>query len=320
MKAKGPSRNDLVRRNGKLARIKRDMKMSYQLYIIIAIPIIWLIIFRYAPMYGVQIAFRKFRANTGILGSPWVGFDQFTKFFDNYMFKDVMTNTLSISLYSLIANFPFPIILALALNNCIRLRFKKVVQIVTYMPHFISTVVLVGMIIQFLSPHIGMISLGLQSLGFPAKDFMADPKVFSSIYVWSGIWQNCGWGTIIYLAALAGVDYGLHEAAMIDGASRFKRMIHVDLPGIIPTATILLIMSAGNIMNVGFEKVFLMQNSLNREASEVLSIYVYKMGLASASADFSYASAIGLFNSVVNLIMITMVNQISKKINKTSLW
>jgi len=299
---------------------KRDIRLSYQLYILSALPFAWLILFKYVPMYGVQIAFRKFRAITGILGSPWVGFDQFIKFFNNYMFQDVITNTLSISLYSLFVSFPFPIILALALNNCIRTRFKKTVQLVTYIPHFISTVVLVGMILQFFSPHVGFVNQAIRALGFPAKDFIADPKLFSSMYVWSGIWQSTGWGTIIYLAALSGVDYSLHESAMIDGASRFQRMLYIDLPGIIPTMTILLIMNAGNIMNVGFEKVFLMQNNLNREASEVISIYVYRMGLASASADFSYAAAIGLFNSVINMILITLVNWVANKASSTSLW
>ncbi|MDR2932532.1 MAG: ABC transporter permease subunit, partial [Oscillospiraceae bacterium] len=253
MKAPSTTLSAPVAKSGKWSRVKRDMKMSYQLYLIILLPLIWLLIFKYVPMYGVQIAFRNFKATKGIMGSDWVGLTNFIKFFGDYMFTNVIKNTLSISLYSLIAGFPFPIILALALNNCIRPRFKKTVQIVTYMPHFISTVVLVGMILQFLSPHVGIVNFAIKALGFAPIDFMANPDMFSSIYVWSGVWQNCGWGTIIYLAALAGVDYGLHEAAMIDGASRFQRMIHIDLPGIIPTATILLIMNAGSIMNVGFE-------------------------------------------------------------------
>ena len=304
----------------KWAMVKRDIRLSYQLYIIIALPIAWLILFKYVPMYGVQIAFRDFKASQGILGSDWVGLENFVKFFRDYMFGTVLRNTFAISFYSLIAGFPFPIILALALNNCIRPHLKKSVQLITYVPHFISTVVLVGMIIQFLSPHVGIVNHALMALGFPSKDFMGDPHAFSSIYVWTGVWQNCGWGTIIYLAAFAGIDYGLHEAAMIDGASRFQRMLHIDLPGIIPTATILLIMNAGSIMNVGFEKAFLMQNTLNRETSEIISIYVYRIGLASASADFSYASAIGLFNSVVNLILMATVNHIAQKASSTSMW
>lgn len=298
----------------------RDMKVNYQLYIIILIPLIWLFIFRYIPMYGVQIAFRKFQASKGILGSQWVGFLNFKKFFNSYMFSQVIKNTVVISFYQLLAGFPFPIILALALNNTLRLRFKKFVQMVTYMPHFISMVVMVGMVIQFLSPKVGIINFLIQSLGGTPKDFLAEPSYFSSIYVWSGVWQSCGWGTIIYLAALAGIDAELHEAAAIDGANRFQRMLHVDLPGILPTITILLIMNAGNIMNVGFEKAFLLQNNLNLDTSEIISTYTYKMGLASAGADFSYAAAIGLFNSVINLLLIMIVNMISKKTMETSLW
>jgi ABC-type polysaccharide transport system permease subunit len=199
-------------------------------------------------------------------------------------------------------------------------RFKKVAQIVTYMPYFISTVVMVGIIIQFTSPKVGVINFLITGLGGEAIDFMAKPDLFRHIYVWTNIWQGTGWSAIIYLSALAGIDPGLHEAAMIDGASRFKRMIHVDIPGILPTITILLIMRAGQIMNVGFEKAFLMQNNLNLGTSELISTYVYKVGLASAAADFSYAAAIGLFNSVINLLLIASVNYISTKTSETSLW
>jgi putative aldouronate transport system permease protein len=300
--------------------VLRDMKINYQLYILILIPFIWLLIFRYIPMFGVQIAFRKFQAVKGILGSDWVGLFYFKKFFNDYMFSTVIKNTIVISFYQLVAGFPFPIILALAFNNTLRLRFKKVVQMVTYMPHFISTVVMVGIIIQFLSPKVGIINHLIKFAGGNPTDFLAEASNFSSIYVWSGVWQSCGWGAIIYLAALAGIDAELHEAAVIDGANRFQRMLHIDLPGILPTITILLIMNAGNIMNVGFEKAFLLQNSLNLDASEIISTFTYKMGLASAGADFSYAAAIGLFNSVINLILIMIVNVIAKKTMETSLW
>ena len=300
--------------------IRRRLRMDWQLYLVLALPLVWLIVFMYVPMYGVQIAFRSFRSTQGIMGSDWVGLAQFIKFFESYNFRKVIVNTLAISLYDLIVGFPFPIILALLLNNCMRPRFKKVAQIVTYMPYFISTVVMVGIIIQFASPKVGLINFALQALGHEAVDFMAVPAYFRHIYVWTNIWQSTGWNAIIYLSALAGIDPGLHEAAVIDGASRFKRMIHVDIPGIFPTITILLIMRAGQIMNVGFEKAWLMQNSLNLDTAELISTYVYKTGLASAAADFSYAAAIGLFNSVINLILITLVNYISTKTSETSLW
>ncbi len=298
----------------------RDIKRCWQLYLIIALPLIWLIIFKYWPMYGVQIAFREYRAVDGIMGSEWVGLFYFEKFFSSYQFEQVLVNTLTISIYQLLASFPFPIILALALNSTNHIKFKKFIQMITYMPHFISVVVLVGMILQFTNVRVGIINMFVTLLGGTATDYMADPNLFSSIYVWSGVWQTCGWGTIIYLAALAGVDPALHEAAMIDGATRFQRILYVDLPCIIPTAIILLIMNCGRIMEVGFEKVFLMQNSLNTDTSEIISTFVYKIGLASSAPNFSYAAAIGLFNSIVNLILIVIVNSIAKKTSETSIW
>ncbi len=298
----------------------RDMKIHYQLYFIIALPIIWLIVFKYAPMVGLQIAFRDFNSGGGIFNSTWVGFENFSRFFNDYQFWTIITNTITISLYQLIAGFPLPIILALALNSTLRPRFKKTVQMITYMPHFISVVVLVGMIMQFTNPRVGIINNFIVALGGQPIDFLSEPSMFSSLYVWSGVWQSCGWGTIIYLAALASVDSEHHEAAQIDGASRFQRVIHVDLPSIVPTMVILLIMNFGRIMDIGFEKVFLMQNSLNRSSSEIISTFVYKVGLASSYPDYSYASAIGLFNSLINLALILLVNQISRKLTKTSLW
>lgn len=311
---------NLPTRQERRKTLQRRLKLDWQLYLILALPLIWLIVFQYVPMYGAQIAFRKFRATQGIFGSEWVGMANFLKFFESYNFQKVVTNTLAISLYDLFLGFPFPIILALLLNNCLKPRLKKTVQIVTYMPYFISTVVMVGIIIQFTSPKVGVVNFALQAVGKDPVDFMAVPAYFRHIYVWTNIWQGTGWSAIIYLSALAAIDPGLHEAAMIDGASRFKRMIHVDLPGIIPTVTILLIMRVGQIMSVGFEKAFLMQNSLNLNTSELISTYVYKIGLASAAADFSYAAAIGLFNSLINLVLITGVNFISTKTSETSLW
>jgi ABC-type polysaccharide transport system permease subunit len=300
--------------------LRRRVKISWELYVIIAIPVVWLLIFHYYPMYGVQIAFRKFSAIKGITGSPWVGFANFIRFFNSYNFLKVIKNTLSISIYDLLMGFPFPIILAILLNNCLKPRFKKFVQIVTYMPYFISTVVMVGIIIQFLSPKVGIINYAITALGGTEIDFMGKPEYFRNIYVWTNIWQGTGWSAIIYLSALSSIDPGLHEAALVDGANRFQRMWHIDIPGILPTIAIMLTLRMGNIMSVGFEKAFLMQNNLNISASEIISTYVYKTGLASAAPDYSYSSAIGLFNSAINLILISIVNHINSKINEISLW
>ena len=315
----GISRAGISDNKKKWRSLKMNIIFNYQLYLIILIPLVWLFIFRYIPMYGVQIAFRNFQATKGITGSEWVGLKHFNKFFNHYMFKKVVKNTIALSIYQLLAGFPFPILLALALNNTLFMRFKKTVQIVTYMPHFISTVVMVGIIRQFLSPKTGLINHLIALLGNTPVDFLGQAGYFRPIYVWSGVWQSCGWGAIIYLAALSGISMELHEAAIIDGASRYQRMLYIDIPGIIPTIVILLILNAGNIMNVGFEKVYLLQNSINLDASEIISTYTYKMGLASA-ADFSYGAAIGLFNSVINFILIVVVNVIARKTSDISLW
>ena len=298
----------------------RRLKSDYQLYLILLLPLTWLIAFKYAPMYGVQLAFKKFISTKGIWGSPWVGWDNFDKFFHSYLFERLVSNTLGISLYELVAGFPVPIIIALALHVTMRGLFRKTVQYTIYLPHFISTVVMVGIILQFLSPKIGIVNMALQWLGMEAVDFMGTPAYFKSIFVWSGIWQNAGWGTIIYLATLAGVDQSLHEAATVDGASRLRRVLHIDIPAIAPTMIVLLILQTGHIMNVGFEKVLLLQNPINLQASEVISTYVYKIGLASAAADFSFSTTIGLFNSAVNLVLLLIVNQIARKGSETSLW
>jgi putative aldouronate transport system permease protein len=298
----------------------RQMRHDYQLYLIILLPVAWLIIFHYVPMLGLQLAFKNFRILDGIWGSPWAGMDYFVKFFNSYQFYRIIGNTLLISFYELIAGFPLPIILALALNATLRTRFKQTVQFITYMPFFISTVVMVGMILQFLNPRVGIINTGMGLFGMNPINFMGDPAWFKSIYVWSGIWQTAGWGTIIYLAALSGISQETHEAATIDGASRMQRIRHVDLPGIMPTIVTLLILHAGSIMGIGFEKIYLMQNPLNISSSEVISTYVYSVSLASSAPNYSYATAIGMFNSVINMIIILTVNQIAKKVGETSLW
>ena len=249
------------RRRGRLlARIGGN----WQLYLILAVPIAYFVIFHYLPMYGAQIAFREFIAIKGVWGSPWVGLDQFVKFFRSYQFARVVGNTAGIAVYTLVAGFPIPIILALLINNSEAPRFKKTAQMVTYAPHFISTVVLVGLLIQFLSPRFGAVNAVIKAFGFDSILFMGEPELFWSVYVWSGIWQEAGWGTIIFLAALASIDPTLHEAAIVDGASKLQRTWRIDVPGILPTAVILLILRVGQLMNVGFEKVILMQNPLDR--------------------------------------------------------
>ncbi len=295
---------------------------SWQLYAMLLIPVIYLILFQYAPMYGLQIAFKKFSVRLGMEASPWVGFDQFIKFFSSYQFERVVKNTLSLSIYGLLAGFPLPILLALTLNCVRQERFKRLVQTVTYIPHFISVVVLVGMVMQFFNPIVGLYGNIWQTLfNQRPPDILGQAATFPHVYVWSGIWQHMGWSSIIYIAALSSVDMELHEAAQIDGAGRFKRVLHIDLPSILPTATILLILDAGRIMSVGFEKVYLMQNSLNISSSELISTYVYRIGLGSGgNSDFSYATAIGLFNSVINLVLIVFVNTLSRRLSKTSLW
>ncbi len=301
--------------------LSRRIWGRWQLYVFLVIPVIYIILFNYVPMLGIQLAFKKFNARLGIWGSPWVGFDQFVKFFTSYQFTRVIKNTLTISFYGLLAGFPLPILLALVLNSIRSNRYKKFVQTVTYLPYFISLVVLVGILTQMLNPRIGLVAnlFGLLS-GQEAPDLMSNPGAFPHIYVWSGVWQSMGYNSIIYIAALSGVDTELHEAAEVDGASRFQRVIHIDLPAILPTAAIMLILNAGQIMNIGFDKPYLMQNPLNLSSSEVISTYVYKVGIASSTNDFSYATAIDLFNSSINMILITTVNFFSKKLGGNSLF
>lgn len=301
-------------------RLIKNIKKRYYLYLMMLLPMVYLLIFKYYPMYGAQIAFKKFIAAKGIEGSPWIGLQNFQKFISSYIFWRLLKNTLVISLYQLIAGFPIPIILALALNSTKKDRFKKTVQMTTYLPHFISTVVMVSIVMQVLSPKTGLVGNIARTFGFTAVDVLGKPEWFSSVFVWSSVWQSAGWGTIVYLASLASIDQSLHESAVVDGATRFQRIINIDIPGIMPTMVTLFILNAGKIMNVGFEKIFLLQNPLNITTSEIIATYTYKVGLASSAADFSYASAIGLFNSIINLILIVIVNNISKKLSESSLW
>mgnify|MGYP005787095469 FL=1 len=302
-------------------KFRKEYLNNWQLYLMLLLPVIWLLVFCYAPMTGIQIAFKDFKIRQGIWGSPWVGFDNFERFFTSYQFFRVLKNTLVISLYSLIASFPLPIVLALSLNVVRKAAYKKFVQMVTYIPHFISVIVIVGMILQMFNSRIGLYGTVYTALtGQPAPDILSKASAFPHLYVWSGVWQEVGWGSIIYLSALSAVDPALHEAAIVDGASRFKRVLVLDLPTVLPTATIMLIMNAGRIMTIGFEKVYLMQNDLNLTTSEIISTYVYKVSLGPTGGDFSLGAAIGLFNSVINLILILLVNAVTKRMGGTSLW
>jgi len=280
--------------------------------------LLFFLIFKYYPMANAVLAFKDFNVIKGIWGSPWVGFKHFEMFFENPIFWTLLKNTLYLSFYLLLASFPIPIILALMLNEVRGGRFKKFVQLVTFAPYFISTVVMVSIIMLFLAPRLGFANVALQHFGLDPINFLGEPGMFRSIYVWSDIWQTAGYSAVIYLAALAGIDPTLYEAAKVDGASRLQKIIHVDLPGILPTVTIILILNVGNVMSVGFEKIYLLQNSLNLPSSEVIATYVYGIGLL--NANYSFATAVGLFNSVINLILLLTVNALARRISNTSIW
>ena len=301
-----------------MSTVIRKMKKSWQLYVIIALPVLILLVFSYGPMYGLQIAFKDFVPTKGIVGSQWVGMKHFKAFVSSYQFKRLIKNTLTISLYSLIANFPAAIILAVAVNECKCKWYKKTVQMITYAPHFISTVVMAGIVLMVLSPYSGVINNIIEAFGGKRIDFMANPNYFKHIYVWSGVWQTMGFNSIIYISALAGLDPTLHEAAVVDGATRWQRIWNVDLPGIAPTIITMLILNCGKIMTVGYEKILLLQNSVNISSSDVISTYVYRVGLE--NAQYSFSTAVGLFNSVINLILLVSVNKIAKRVSETSLW
>ena len=306
----------------RVTKLRKIFRRDWQLYVFMLIPLIWVIIFCYAPMFGAQIAFRKYQSRLGIWDSPWVGFYQFKKFFNSYQFSRVMMNTVVISLYTILCSFPLPIIFALVLNSTRSHKFRTVTQTIVTMPHFISVVVLVGILLQIFNSRTGVYGTLMESItGAYPEDLFSKPANFRHMYVWSGVWQQFGWNSIVYIAALAAVSPELHEAAQIDGASRFQRMLHVDFPAILPTITIMLILRMGSVMTIGFEKVYLMQNSLNLTASEIISTYVYKVGLSSAgTTDLSYSTAIGLFNSAINLVLISVTNFIARKLDGNGLW
>ena len=294
------------------------MSNYYQIYLLMLPAIIFIAIFCYYPMYGAQIAFRDYKFKLGFWGSEWVGLKHFARFVTSSNFWPLFRNTLLLSLYSLIAGFPAPIILAFLLNEMRSQKFKRVVQMLTYIPHFMSTVAICGLILLFVKRDTGIINQVIVMLGGEAQDFITDPGAFRTIYVLSGVWAGAGWGSIIYLAALSGVDSQIIEAARIDGANRLQKIIYIDFPSILPTIIILLVLNCGSLLSVGFEKVLLLQNQLNMETSDVISTYVYRIGIL--DAQYSYTTAIGLFNSVVNVIVLVIVNTIAGKLSDTSLW
>ena len=290
----------------------KRMLDNWQLYLLLLVPVVITIIYKYVPMYGIQIAFRDFRAGRGITGSEWVGWEWFERFFTSPNAVRMIRNTVLLSLYSLLWGFPIPIILSLILNQVRFKRFRGAVQTVIYAPHFISTMIICGMLRIFLSPSGGLINLLLGT----NISFLNESSMFRTIYIASGIWQEAGWGTIIYLATLSSVDVSLYEAAKVDGASVFQRIMNIDVPSLIPMAIIQLIMSASGLMNVGFEKAYLLQTDLNRATSDIIAIYVYEQGIINTS--YSYATAIGLFNTAVNIMLLIIVNRIAKKYSDVS--
>lgn len=298
-------------------RLKMEFQKNWILYLMILPVLMYYIIFHYWPMYGLSMAFQKYSMKLGS-DSPWIGLDNFKRFFSLYETKNLIKNTLTLSMYSLLVDFPLPIVFALLLHYLRSRRLKKCVQMVSYAPHFISTVVICGMITMFTKVDTGAFNILLRAFGFESVDFLTKPELFKHIYVWSGVWQNMGWSAIIYISALAGVDYQMHEAAIIDGASKLQRIRYIDIPSIIPTMVMLLILRCGSLMNVGLEKAFLLQNDLNRSASNIISVYVYNVGLV--QRDYGYSAAVGLFNTLINLLMVVSANQFSKRVFKESLF
>ena len=288
------------------------------LYVFLLPMLIFFAVFYFSPLWGLQIAFKDFKPGLGVMASPWVGLKYIKQFVDSYYFWVLLRNTLTLSLYGLAVNFPIAILMALIIQYIPKLKFKKLTQVATYAPHFISTVVLSGMLFVFLAPSSGIINNLIVALGGKAIDFMGSAGAFPHLYVWSGIWQNAGWNSIIYIAALTGISPELHEAAIVDGASNLQRVRYIDLPSILPTAIIMLIMDCGRIMSLGYEKALLMQTSSNLDASQIISTYVYEVGIK--GSQFSYSAAIGLFNNIINCVLLLLVNRLARKITGNSLW
>lgn len=305
-----------MNRSGTWKRISRN----WGLYLLLLPSLVLLILFAYKPMYGVVIAFKNYKNSLGILGSPWAEplFKNFQRFFNSYQCEATIRNTLRLSLYSLAVGFPIPIILALMINQITAMRFRRTFQTILYLPHFISTVVMVGLLLIWLSPSSGLVGAFYRLLGKDAPNVMTSASGFPSIYVWSDVWQHSGWDSIVFLAALSSIDPTLYEAATVDGATRWQKMRYIDLPLLMSTACIMLILRAGNLMNVGFEKVFLMQNNLNMSTSEIIATYVYKMGLR--NSQYAVSTAVNLFNNLVNFVLLLLVNCVTRKLGETSLF
>ena len=312
-KSKSINEHDLYKRTW-----RRDLKENYELYLFVIPAIVMVFLFHYLPMYGIQIAFKNFKPIQGIWGSAWVGMKWFTRFFNSAQCGAVIANTLLLSLY-LLATFPLPIALALLVRQYRSKKVQKLLQTVSYAPHFISIVVMAGMLNLFLSPSRGIYGNVVRLFGGIPGNPMGEAGLFRSIYVWSDVWQHIGWDSIIFIAALSAIDPNLYDAAMVDGASRFQRITHIEIPSLLPTASILLVIRVGNLMSIGFDKVYLLQNGLNIPTSEVLSTYVYKIGLT-GTPQYSYSAAVGLFSTVINLILLTLCNMTTRKLNGSSLW
>lgn len=302
----------------RISRVARRMRKNAVLYLLLLLPLAYIIIFKYVPMYGAQIAFRDYRITRGIWESPWVGLKYFEKFLNNRMFERVMVNTLRINFYSLLT-FPCSIIFAFMLHYLPFKRFRKTLQIVSYAPHFISTVVMCGLILNYFSTF-GMFNQLRSLVGLESVNYLSNAQAFPALFVWTGVWQGVGYGSILYISALSGVDYELHEAAIMDGATILKRVWHIDLPGILPMVMVMLVLRCGSLLSVGYEKVYLLQNDLNLKTSEVISTYVWKQGISATLPQYSYSTAVGLFTSVINLFMLVLVNGVSKRMTSHSIW
>ena len=307
-------------RRTRAARLYHGIMRHWQLYLLMLLPIVWVIMFRYVPIWGSQIAFKDYKLALGVEGSPWAEpvFKHFIKFFKSNQFSRLMINTIGLSLYNILAGIFPPIILAISLNYCSNRFFSKSVQLVTYMPYFISTVLVVSILTQMLSLS-GAVNKLIEAMGGTPIQFLSKPEWFKTLYVFSELWQKTGYNAVVYIAALAAISPELHEAAIVDGANIWQRILHVDIPGIMPTMITLTILACGRILTMGYEKVLLMQNLQNMRASDVISTYVYRIGIAEGM-QFSYSTAIGLFQSVVSLMMLTLVNGISRKVSDSSLW
>jgi putative aldouronate transport system permease protein len=305
------------KKNRKMLLGKRIWQ-SRELYLLLLLPLLWYVIFRYIPLYGVQIAFRDYRTARGFFGSEWVGLKHFTRFFNSFYFDRVVGNTLIINGVSLLVGFPIPILFALILNELKNIHYKKFLQNVTYIPHFLSAVVLVSVLQLMFNPNTGVYNLLRQAMGLKTTNYFANTSAFKPMYILSGLWQNMGWDSILYIAALAGIDPTLYEAATIDGATRYQKMRFISIPCIMGTITIMLLLRCGQIMNIGYEKVLLMQNDLNLASSDVISTYVYRVGIL--DGNYSYSTAINLFNSGCNIILLYIANLLAKKMGGSSLW